>query len=304
MKIIRHAFAGDSDLQAMAELVRKFPSGNLHVVDLPYRFSSWSFDFPENIRLWRDENDSLLAWAILQVPFWTIDYAIHPEFQSKLHLEILQWADEQAHKILNTESGRPAWFVPVQAGQAERIRDLEQAGFASQAHVGEHSWSQVSMEHSMKIPDPVKFSNGFHLRPSNGTLEVDTYVALHRAVFESKNMTTEWRARTLQRPEYIPDLDLVCVAPNGQLAAFCICWLDKSVNGNITGQIEPLGVHADFRKLGLGKAILAEGLKRLSEKGARNIYVQTENYRNAAFKLYESAGFHVTQDILIHRKDY
>lgn len=156
----------------------------------------------------------------------------------------------------------------------------------------------------MKIPDPVKLSNGFHLRPSNGTLEVDAYVALHRAVFESKNMTTEWRARTLQRPEYIPDLDLVCVAPNGQLAAFCICWLDKSVNGNITGQIEPLGVHADFRKLGLGKAILAEGLKRLSEKGARNIYVQTDNYRNAAFKLYESAGFHVTQDILIHRKDY
>lgn len=304
MEIVARAFGGGSDLQAMAELVRKFPAGNVHVVDLPYRFSSWSFDHPENIRLWTDNHGQLLAWTVLQVPFWTMDYAFHPEFHLNLHPQILQWADEQAHTIVDTPSGHPAWYVPVLSNQTDRIRDLEQAGFESQADVGENSWSQVVMEHSMHIPQKTSLPDGFQIRPLNGADEVDAYVDLHRAVFESTNMTAEWRKRTLQRREYIPELDLVAVTPNGQLAAFCICWLAKDGNGNVSGQIEPMGVHAKYRKLGVGRAILAEGLRRLSAKGAQNIYVQTDNYRNAAFTLYESAGFHVTQDILMYRKNY
>jgi len=304
MKITERTFSGYTDLPAMAELVRKFPAENIHVVDLPYRFSSWSFDYPENIRMWRDEQGQLLAWAILQVPFWKIDYAYNPNFHHQVHSQILNWADEQARKIVSTPSGHPAWFVPVLANWTDRIHDLEQAGFTSQANVGEHSWSQVLMEHSMQIPNQVNLPEGFLVRPLNGMSEVETYVNLHQAVFESKNMTVAWRERTLQRPKYIPELDLVIVAPNGQLAAFCICWLYKDTNGNVSGQIEPLGVHADFRKLGLARAILVEGLKRLSAKGATQIYVQTDNYRNAAFQLYASAGFHVIQDILMYRKDY
>jgi len=304
MKITERTFSGYTDLPAMAELVRKFPAENIHVVDLPYRFSSWSFDYPENVRIWSDEQGQILAWAILQVPFWTIDYAIHPEFQHTLHAQILKWADEQAQKIVNTPSGHSAWFVTALASQVDRIHDLEQAGFVSQADVGENSWSQVLTEHSLQIPNHANLPEGFLVRPLNGMREVEAYVNLHQAVFESKNMTVEWRARTLQRPKYIPDLDLVIVAPNGQLAAFCICWLHKDANGNIRGQIEPMGVHADFRKLGLARAILSEGLQRLSAKGAQRIYVQTDNFRDAAFKLYESVGFHVTQEILMYRKDY
>lgn len=304
MKIADHAFAGNSDMQAMADLVREFPAGNLHLADLPYRFSSWAFDFPENIRLWRNENGQLLAWAVLQVPFWTIDYAYHPDLHQDLHARILKWADDQARAIVNTPSGHPAWFATVLAGQENRIHDLEQAGFASQADVGEDSWSQVLMEHSMQIPQEVSVPDGFQIRQLNGADEVDAYVDLHRAVFESKNMTPEWRNRILERPEYIAELDLVAVSPIGQLAAFCICWLAKDGNGHVSGQIEPLGVRADFRMIGLGRAILSEGLRRSCAKGAQKIYVQTDNYRNAAFKLYQSAGFFVTRDIQMYRRNY
>lgn len=303
MQITERSFSGKWDLNAMVNLVREFPAENLHVVDLPYRFSSWSFDFPENIRLWSDENNRLLAWAILQVPFWTIDYAYNPEFQH-LHPQILKWADVKAYRVVNTESGHPAWYVPVLASQADRIRDLKQAGFEPLAHVGENSWSQVLMTHSMQSPKDVNLPDGFHIRALNGANEVEAYVNLHRSVFESKNMTIEWRMRTLERSEYIPDLDLVAVTPKGELAAFCVCWLAKDINGEVFGQIEPMGVHADFRKLGLGRAILLEGLKRLIAEGARHIYVQTDNYRDSAFKLYESAGFTVMHDILMYRKDY
>ena len=304
MKIMERTLSGDADLRQMAELVRKSPTENLHLADLPYRFSSWSFDYPENIRLWTTGQGQLLAWAVLQIPFWTIDYAFHPEFHHELHPQILSWADEQAGKVVGTASGHPAWFVAVPANQTDRLRDLEEIGFTSQENVGENSWSQVLMEHSMQITDKMSRVDGFHIRPLNGTSEVEAYVNLHRAAFESKNMTLEWRNRTLQRSEYIPELDLVVVAPNGQLAAFCICWLAENPKGHCRGQVEPLGVHPEYRRLGLGQAILSEGLKRLQSRGAKQIHVQTDHYRDAAFKLYESSGFRVIKNILMYRKNY
>jgi ribosomal protein S18 acetylase RimI-like enzyme len=143
------------------------------------------------------------------------------------------------------------------------------------------------------------------IRPLAGAEEVDAYVALHQSAFESKNMTREWRQRTLQHRDYQPGLDLVAVAPDGRLAAFCVCWFTPNgYTGRAEGQVEPLGVGPAFRKLGLGKAVLAEGLRRLREREAEWIYVETDNFRGPALRLYESAGFRVQEDVLIYRKAY
>jgi mycothiol synthase len=293
-----------ADLPAIAALVHNFPDGNLHTVDLPYRLCSWSFDYPENTQLWSTAKGELLAWAVLQVPFWTIDYAFHPDTDLNLHQMILDWADGQAKALLNTPSGHSAWFVPVFYYQTEHIHDLEAIGFASQANVAENPWSQVHMRLAGPLPaEAIALPAGFTIRPLAGEQEVAAYVELHRLAFESKNMTAEWRSRTLQQSRYVADIDLVVVAPDGQLAAFCIGWLDE-VNGLTAGQIEPLGVHPGFRHLGLGKAVLVECLRRLHQKGAQDIYVQTDNFRDAAYNLYESVGFRVQHDVLMFRKDY
>jgi ribosomal protein S18 acetylase RimI-like enzyme len=143
---------------------------------------------------------------------------------------------------------------------------------------------------------------GFAIRPLAGQREVEAYVELQRAVFGSKNMTPEWRARTLRQREYIPDLDLVAAAPDGRLAAFCICWLADVPGLGTCGQVEPLGVHDDFRGVGLGRAILCEGLRRLRAHGAEKIYMETDRFRNAALGLYESAGFRVIRDVWVYRR--
>lgn len=79
MNIIQREFSGQADVPAMAALVKDFPAGNLHVTDLPYRLSSWALDDPGNIGLWVGEGDKLIAWVVLQTPFWTFDFAFHPE---------------------------------------------------------------------------------------------------------------------------------------------------------------------------------------------------------------------------------
>lgn len=299
-------FQHETDKQRISALVHQFPAANLHVADLPYRLSSWAFDDPHNVRLWFDDGGELMAWAVLQTPFWAIDYAYNPNVKERLHPQLLAWADERARQTLNTPSGRPIWFVNIFSHQKDRMEELEAAGFACQADVGENSWTKVFMARpaGMPLPEP-SLPGGWAIRPLAGEAEVGAYVALHRAVFESTSMTETWRARVLQRPEYLPQLDLVAVTPTQELAAFCVCWFDKAgPEGRPCGQIEPLGVHATYRSQGLAKALLAEGIKRLRELGAEQIFVETDNYRNAAMALYESVGFRIKHNVLVYRKDY
>lgn len=304
MKIEQREFSGESDKQAMIALTNAFPADNLHIVDLPYRLSSWALDYPNNIKLWVNSEGQLLAWAVMQTPFWTIDYVCHPHTDPNLHRQILDWADKHAQTIVDTSVGHPAWYVNVFPSQTDRICHLEEAGFVSQSNVGKNSWHKLLMQCLPQTPvASYTLPTGFNIRPLAGEQEIEAYVYLHRAVFESKNMTVEWRKRILHSPEYLPDLDLVAVAPDGRLAAFCVCWLNKQLQ-EPHGQIEPLGVHHDYRKLGLGRAILLEGLNRLQLHGAAKIYVETDKYRNDALGLYEAVGFRLLQDVLVYRKDY
>ena len=295
-------YTGPADQAAMAALVRAFPADNLHVTDLPYRFSSWAFDDPRNAARWVDAAGQLAAWAVLQTPFWALDYAYRPDADPAVHHQILAWASDRARSALDTPSGRPSWFANVFTGQAQRRRDLEQAGFACVADIGEDSWSKVLLRRAEPAPAAPALPAGFSLRPLAGADEVSAYVDLHRAVFESTNMTVDWRARTLRHPAYHPELDLVAVAPDGRLAAFCVGWFQAGPLPS--GQIEPMGVHSDFRQLGLGRAILSEAVRRLVNLGVAHIDVETDSYRNAAFELYEAVGFRVIQDVLVYRQDY
>jgi len=42
----------------------------------------------------------------------------------------------------------------------------------------------------------------------------------------------------------------------------------------------------------------------LRELGAEQIFVETDNYRNAALLVYESVGFRIEHEVLVYRKDY
>lgn len=89
-------------------------------------------------------------------------------------------------------------------------------------------------------------------------------------------------------PQYINDLDLVAVAPDGQLAAFCIGWLNTA---RTVAQIEPCGVHPKFERLGLGRAIVHACLGQMQAHGAATAVVHCETDNSPTFALYTGAGF-------------
>jgi ribosomal protein S18 acetylase RimI-like enzyme len=302
MKISFYPISNENEKYQMHALANRYPSGCLHVTDLPYRLSSWALDDPDNVGLWFDDNRQLVAWAVLQTPFWEIDVVCHPDVEMDLHPEILAWADHRALALTDTPFGHPSWYINVFPGQVERIKDLEKAGYKSQANVGEDSISKVLLRRSGQVPIKIyKPPLGFVVRPLVGEKEVESYVELHRSVFETKNMTVEWRRRTLNQPAYHPGLDIIVESPDGRLAAFCVCWISEN---HMDGRVEPLGCHKDFRRYALGRVALSEGLHRLQTLGAKNIYVETDRFRNTALRLYESFDFQIEQEVLVYRKDY
>lgn len=292
------------DIQYLIDLALLSRQNNFHLYDLTYRLSSWAMDSAENGLLWFYDGQ-LVAWAILQTPFWSLDFVIHPTYEKDLLPIILEWADQQAIIILDSPFGRPSWYIYVFNDQFDRIAALEKAGYQSQSNVGEDSWSKVLMWRSNQalekkhLPKP-----GFVVRPLAGEKEVPAYVHLHQTVFGSKNMRLEWRTRFLQQPHYHPDLDIVVQAPEGTLAAFCIGWIMEDNHGNLQGQIEPLGCHPDFRHYALGRVALCEVIDRLIKMGVETISVETDNYRDTAFRLYQSVGFEVEKKVLVFRKDF
>lgn len=248
MPLARRVFHGPPDWPQISAVVHAQPGEHLHVVDLPYRLCSWAFDDPANCALWEDANGRVVAWAALQAPFWSIDYAMHPAAPPDTLHAILAWADQRARAVQGTRFARPAWFINGFAGH-HHAQWLENAGFHSQANVGEDSWTKVLFQRDVAPPrTPGPLPEGFRIRPLNGHAEADTYVALHRVVFQSESMTTDWRQRTLTHPAYLPQLDLVATNAGDQLVGFCIGWFSRlGPGGQPAGQpLTPPGLCAIF----------------------------------------------------------
>src|SRR5579885_964838 len=290
--------AGDADYQRIVALVWAYPTENLHVCDLPYRLCSPGARSAEDARLWEDENGDLLAFAIVQhTSFGTLDYFIRPDARNQgIEVAMIAWATPR-FQHWTTAAGRDlSWWIDSRTDQPDRLALAAQCGFARD------NWHTVHMLRPLDqpIPEP-QLPVGFTIRPLAGEAEVEAMVALHRAAFDTENMTVAWRRATLALPQYDPAHDLVVEAPDGRLAAFCLCWRCPATG---EAQVEPMGAHPDFQRLGLGRALLDEQFRRLRAAGVTNAVVETYSVFESAIALYASVGFRVVQTIEKYAKDF
>jgi len=144
---------------------------------------------------------------------------------------------------------------------------------------------------------------GFELRSCKGEREVAERAGAQYNAFNSSAPFERYLERFthfMRSPVYDPDLDIVTVAPDGRVGSFCIVWTDPI---NRVGLFEPVGTHPEFQRMGLGKAVMQEGLRRLQERGMMNAIVSTFEDNLAAIKFYESLGFQITNHLGTYEKD-
>lgn len=56
-------------------------------------------------------------------------------------------------------------------------------------------------------------------------------------------------------------------------------------------ELEPMGIHPDYRGRGLGKALIFEGMRRLKDYDPLNLYIDGAADNPGANRLYEVTGF-------------
>lgn len=100
---------------------------------------------------------------------------------------------------------------------------------------------------------------------------------IHRVMWRGFNHEGEpppegiaWRRQMQSGPNFAPDLNIVVEAPDGSFASYAGTWYEPH---NRIALVEPVATDPDYRRLGLGRAAVLEGIRRCAERGAATAYV-------------------------------
>jgi GNAT superfamily N-acetyltransferase len=180
-------------------------------------------------------------------------------------------------------TGRESLMTHAVEG-TEDVGVLESRGY-------ERSGSELELIADLSTEPPAApLPDGFRLVSLNDVTD-EAYIEGHVAAWSDTKPSSyrrELHEAVKKMPQFRPDLVTVALAPNGTVAACCIGWFDPVSNH---AEIEPLGTHRDYRRLGLGAAIVREVQHRVWAEGATEMLVWNDPANNAAANgLYTNNG--------------
>ena len=209
---------------------------------------------------------------------------IHPTFKTT-ELEDQMIAQAEDHLRAPSRRGGLVLWVWTDSGDIQRQGILERRGYTHIAEADEHQWRR-SLE--LPIPNnPVR--EGYRVRPlgdvsENSSRSWASWRAFHSDEPDEKyDRDLSWYQNIQTAPLYRRDLDLVAIAPSGEVAAFTTIWYDDVTR---CGYFEPVGTMPEHQRHGLARSLLCEGMRRLKQVGATQ--VMTTGGEPPANALYQS----------------
>jgi len=219
------------------------------------------------------------------------DLLVHPAHR-EVEAAMLDWAE--VHLAAADGDDAPHVTTWSMTQDATRVKLLEANGY----HRTEESLTWHTADLSRTIPAP-DLPDGFTLRAFAGEGEIEARVEVHRSAFHPSRMTVEKHRRVMASPTYRQALDLLAVAADGSLAAYCIVWYDEA---NRFGVFEPVGAHQAHRRCGLARSLLLHGQRLLQALGATVAHVVATGGNDASAALYPAAGFEAIDRIYQWKK--
>jgi len=244
-----------------------------------------------NTRLWHSAAGEMLAFAVVD-GYNNLIFEIDPRAGDELAGEIVRWGAAQLRQMQpDPLDEMPTLDASCPADNAARIALLERHGFVQQAIRSLH------LERRLDEPLPeALLPAGFSIRPLRAPQEIEAWVALHRAAFDSEHMTVGERQAMMSGADYDPLIDLVVEAPDGSLAASCVCWFSRAENahtGRNMGYTDPLATHPAYQRRGLARALLAQGMQLLKARGMQVAALGTSSENTAMLAAAQAAGFQI-----------
>src|SRR5919202_2734887 len=299
-------YEAEHDFRQMQELLmearaRTDDGRYWHVGDLAFGFFmvACHLDPHEHIRLWHDPFGRLVAYAMVgEDP--SVDWQVLPQYAwAGIETEALAWAETLLTALRTRDA--PRWSSSLVAGarqdDAPRIAFLEQHGF----HCG--NYAEVNMLRTLDEPiAEAALPSGYQVRSVAEAGDVAERAAAQREVWQPwtvGNVSDADYVRLMRLPGYQRELDVVAVTREGVIAAYVNGWLDPV---NRTGDFGPVGTRPAYRRQGLARTALLEGMRRMQARGMNRVCVSTGVANTPARRLYESVGFRVVNTYLEYVK--
>lgn len=296
-------YAGEADLQPIADLlnaceaVDRLDEG-ISVEELRVEFGEPSFDPARDLQLWEDDDGQMIGYGQLSVPdlndaidgyLW---FRVHPDARGgDIEAQIIAWGAERMREVGRERGASVSLVASARDQDAARKDLLERHGFA----IIRYFW-RMARPLDQPIPAP-RLPDGFTIVAGNQ--DPEAWAAMFNDSFidhwRNHPFTAERYVYYTSEGNYRPELNLAAVAPDGALAGFCWCDIPVEENarsGQNDGWVGVLGTRRGFRKIGLGRALLLEGMRRLKDAGVATAKLGVDaDSPTGATRLYESVGF-------------
>lgn len=249
-----------------------------------YMHSHPNLDFGSlgKIRLWEDDR-KLVGVAYYESTLGEAFFAVRPEYAA-LKPELLDYAMAELSQV-DADGTRT-----LRAYIADVDPDFEAIARARGFELDPDAARPISF-----LDTPEGFAPDLRLPPGyriTTLAEDNDLTRMHRVLWRGFNHPGEppaegilWRRQMQSSPFFRHDLTLAVVAPNGDWVSFCGMWFEPH---NRIALVEPVATDPSYRRLGLGRAVVLDGIRRCADLGARIAFVGSDQ----AF--YKSFGFEVS----------
>lgn len=189
------------------------------------------------------------------------------------------------------ELGATKIHIQAHADNISMVDFLEKNGFTSIKIYFLMEWI------SQEINPPI-FPTNFHVRSFVKSQDENDLTQIQNDSFKESwgfcpNTVQEIKAKLDMK---ISDpRGIIFATDNNKLVAYN--WTFRTPNpSSKTGCIGMMGVHPNYRGLGLGKNILLAGLQYLSTTGIDSVRLEVDSLNISAIKIYSDAGFQITSE--------
>jgi len=271
------------------------------------------FDPAEDIRLVFAPDGEMVGyievWTTVRPPVhpW-IWGCVHPSYEDLgIGTWMLQWGEERAMQALENVPGglrfAPRVGIYSKAGKSKKLFEDMGYGYIRSSY-------RMVIDMDELVPEPV-WPEGITLRTYNP--ETDAEAVYHADVesfrdhfgFVEQPFEEGFKRFTHFMTGYEGfDPTLWFLAMDGnEIAGICLCQ-PRSFDDPDLGWVSTLGVRRQWRKRGIGLALLRHSFNEFYRRGKRKVGlgVDAENL-TGALRLYENAGMHVHNAFDLHEKE-
>ena len=240
------------------------------------RFDEISVD---KIGVWEDSG-RIVGVVHYELALGEAFFEIHP---GHTHLKTAMLDHAEKHLYVKTEDGRRYIQAWINDFDKEFEALVISCGYVK-TDTPARPMSQLKIMRPFRPEIPLP--DGFRLK---SLAEDNDLAKLDRVIWrgfdhgdEPPTIDYEGRKKQQSIPSYRKDLNIIVVAPDGNYVAYAGTWF---VARNKYAYIEPVCTDPDYRRRGLGKAALLEGIRRCSELGEQVAYV------GSIQPFYQALGF-------------